>query len=242
MENNEDIRAEKVVKQLSDLIVDFEKNPKTREVNFTIIKLEEALMWYIRGIEKNYKKKVGEDMNAILYFDWGCKKKQTNKNVVKQPYGFSFGTGAVITEGNIGEQLSLSSTSLGYSYDQRIIVKYTNPDRKGNVITLSKNNKNPFFEAYVPQFDCGVTLNSFSTLNIVFTKAQNLRTDPSDKVVFKVENVNNDFSVSFDTNGENYNVFLVFEGLDLYMDDSGQYADPPTCASPYGYVTFNRFN
>ena len=53
MENND----EKIVKQLSDLIVDFEKHPKTREVNFTIMKLEEALMWYIRDIEKITRKK-----------------------------------------------------------------------------------------------------------------------------------------------------------------------------------------
>ena len=53
MENND----EKIVKQLSNLIVDFEKYPRTREVNFTIMKLEEALMWYIRDIEKKLQEK-----------------------------------------------------------------------------------------------------------------------------------------------------------------------------------------
>lgn len=238
MEKND----EKIVKQLSDLIVDFEKYPKTREVNFTIMKLEEALMWYIRDIEKNYKKKVGEDMNAILYFDFGYKKKQGNKNVVKKPSEYYVYNGFYTAYGNIGEQITLDSTFIDYGNNGKIIVKYTNPDRKGNIITLSKKSSDQFFTTDTPQYNCALMLTSFLRLNIVFTKADNLNTNPQDKVVFEVEDINKDFSVSFDTNGDNYNVFLVFETLDIYTDDSGQFEDPPTCTTPYGYVTFNRFN
>ena len=157
MENND----EKIVKQLSDLIVDFEKLPKTREVNFTIMKLEEALMWYIRDIEKNYKKKVGEDINAILYFDFGYKKKQGNKNVVKKPSEYYVYNGFYTAYGNIGEQITLDSTFVDYGNNGKIIVKYTNPDRKGNIITLSKNSRDQFFTTDTPQYNCALMLTSF---------------------------------------------------------------------------------
>lgn len=130
----------------------------------------------------------------------------------------------------------------GFNPIERIVVKYTNPDKKGNVITLSKNNRNPFFETYITQHNCAIVLNSFSRLSIVFTKAENFNADTRDKAVFTVEDINEDFRVSFDTKGDNYNIFLVFDNLDIHTEDSGQFEDPSTCAEPYGYVTFKRFN
>jgi len=180
-------------------------------------------------------------MNAILYFDWGYKKK-LNKNVVKQPSGFSFDNVLYTDYGDIGEEIELNANISNYGSNVRLIIRYTNPDIKDNVITLSKNRNDSYFETYAPKENCSLTLNSFSNLYVVFTKANNLETDPQDKVVFKVRNIYSDFSISFDTNGDNYNVFLVFETLYILTNDYGQFEDPPTCFSPYGYVKFNRFN
>ena len=180
-------------------------------------------------------------MNAIKYFDFGYNK-QLNKNVVKQPSGFSFDSVSYTDYGDIGEEISLNSNISNWGSNVRIIVKYTNPDIKDNVITISKKGEDPYFETYAPRENCSLTLNSFSDLYVVFTKANNLETDPQDKVVFKVGRIYDDFRISFDTNGDNYNVFLVFETLYLSINDYGQFEDPPTCFAPYGYVKFNRFN
>ena len=181
-------------------------------------------------------------MNSILFFDWGrggVRGNPSDKNV-KQVGGFSFGYSYILT-GNIEEQVTVGGTGSGFAPTVAII-KYTNPPKQGNIITVSKSNNSSFFSSSVPQYDCSLVISDFGSLYVVFSTENDIDTDRGYKgFTYKVEDYNN-FSITFDTEGKDYKVFMIFDNLVSDLMNYGMYENPPTCAVPYSYITFHRFS
>lgn len=176
-------------------------------------------------------------MNSVLFFDWGVKRTLKDKNVV---IGNTFRSGEIVLYGNIGEPIG--TASMNYSRPEHAVIKYTNPTVKDNFIIVSKNNSNPFFYNQIYQEDCRIDIYDFDYLSVVFSLSDSINIEQGyEGVTYDIQK-RDDFKIVFDTKGKNYNVFILYKRLSGFVEASGAYKDPPTCASPYSYITFYRFS
>lgn len=180
-------------------------------------------------------------MNSVLFFDWGGGNRKGGEGNVSTHQNIHILDYEYIVECNIGER-----TGVGGRGDNRTpkaaVVKYTNPPKQGNIITISKTNKDTFLRGGADLSDCGMIVTDFIDLYVVFSLENNINIlQGYTGVTYKV-NDRDDFSVSFDTEGKNYNVFIIYDNLLCNVNNWGNWEDPPTCSSPYGYVTFYRFS